>query len=55
MCAFAGENVMLSYSMWYNIRQVKVSTSTMMLDSGGGGGGGDGDGIHPKYLRRFYL
>ena len=43
MCAFAGENVMLSYSMWYNIRQVKVSTSTMMLDSGGGGGDGDGD------------
>ena len=22
MCAFAGERVMLSYSMWYNIRQV---------------------------------
>ena len=50
MCAFAGENVMLSYSMWYNIRQVKVSTSTMMLDSGGDddddGGGGGGGGVN---------
>ena len=30
-CAFAGEKVMLSYSMWYNIRQVSVTMEMVIL------------------------
>ena len=30
-CAFAGEKVMLSYSMWYNIRQVSVTIEMVIF------------------------
>ena len=46
LCAFAGETVMLSYSMWYNIRQVSYNNikdhSVDVYD------GGDGDGHDDK-------